>query len=760
VASLNPRGKTPITPRGFKDATRDERRILHWWDANPDANIGVACIELVVLDIDAKHGADPREVLANVDTAGAPIIRTGEAPDRSDEWPNSLPGVRGAHVFFSGEHKTTDRLKIRGVEIRGSGAFVVVPPSVHPSGVPYDGDIPSLDALPAVPGWLLGLVESNGTGAAPAVGARIEHGRQHDELVSLAGSMRARGMNADEIYAALKVVNQTRCEVPGPDENIRRIADSVAKYSPKAKREPSDLSDLVIPDHLLEELENAGVSEADIAGAGSLKDLMKLLGGKESVATKIVKLVEELGVELFHDSADRCFATFTVGHHSETWPVSSQSFKRHVRRSFYERYETAPNGQSIADAVGVLDSKAQFEGPELDVSFRVAGDAQRIVIDLGDAAWRAIEITRSGWKVLDTHPVKFRRSGAMQALPIPVPGGDIDRLRPFVNVGDDDAWRLVVGWLLAALRPGFPYPVLIAHGEQGSAKSTLGRVLRALVDPNVSALRVAPHDVDDLMVSATSSWVVAYDNVSRIPPSLSDALCRLSTGGGLSKRQLYTDQDEVLLDATRPIVINGIEEAAHRGDLLDRALLIEMPLIPESQRQPEDKFWSSFAGVHAEVLGGICDALAAALAHVASVRLDRLPRMADFAKWVAAAEPALGWEPGAFMHSYAGNRTEAHEVAIDSSVIGPALLKVAAAGFKGTASELLDRLEDRAGEKAARSKDWPKSGRALSSELTRLTPNLRHLGYGVDRSREPDAGRRRLVEIIPPATREEEAWVA
>ena len=242
--------------------------------------------------------------------------------------------------------------------------------------------------------------------------------------------------------------------------------------------------------------------------------------------------------------------------------------------------------------------------------------------------------------------------------------------------------------LLAAARPGFPYPILIEHGEQGSAKSTTTKVLRALIDPNRSPLRVAPHDIDDLMVSARVSWVVAFDNISRIPPYLSDALCRLSTGGGLSKRQLYTDSDEVLLEAMRPVILNGIEEAANRSDLLDRALIVEMPVIDEIRRRSEDQFWREFASMHAGILGGLCDALCAALARVACVELERLPRMADFAKWVTAAEPALGWDVGAFLKSYSGNRSDSHNIAVESSPIGAPLVAVADHGFEGTPAVL------------------------------------------------------------------------
>ena len=659
----------------------------------------------------------------------------------------------------------TSKTTIPGVEVRGVGAYIIAAPSVHPSGVLYWGPLPPIDELAPVPDWVPGLLEkASGTnGSAPPVAEHITAGARNAELTSFAGTMRRRGADESTILAALRDMNATKCMPPLPDDEVARIAASVARYppkdAPKPKRDPDELSDLKVPPWLAEELAEAGVSDNEIESAGSLKDLMGLLGGgKQNVATKLVKLVLDADVELFHDPADRAFATFAIGDHRETHALASQPFRRYVRRLFYLAEESAANGQSVTDALGVLEGKACFEGDEHDVNVRVAGDATRILIDLGDDGWQAIEVTRGGWRILDHHPVKFRRTGGMAALPMPAAGGSVEALRPFVNVDPEcDDWKLVVGWLLAALRPGFPFPVLIAHGEQGSSKSTLNKVLRQLVDPNASPLRAAPHDVDDLMVSASASWVVAYDNISRITPALSDALCRLSTGGGLSKRALYTDSDEVLLEAMRPVLLNGIDEVAHRGDLLDRALLIEMPIIAEDKRRGEEAFWADFTAVRAGILGGLCDALACALGRIADVHLDRLPRMADFAAWVTAAEPALGWTDGAFTDAYAGNRADAVEVALDASPICPLLLNVAAAGFEGTATELLaslgaelvGRLGENGAEKAQRAKDWPRNARALRAELDRIAPNLRALGYDVTHNRDGH-DRRRTVTLSAP----------
>src|SRR5207253_9109386 len=187
--------------------------------------------------------------------------------------------------------------------------------------------------------------------------------------------------------------------------------------------------------------------------------------------------------------------------------------------------------------------------------------------DLADKDWRAVEVTGRGWRIVANPPVRFIRPRGLLPLSQPASGGCVAELRDYLNVSSDAAWQLAVAWLVAAFFPHGPYPVLALHGEQGSAKSTMARLLRSLIDPNAAPLRSEPREARDLIISATNGWLVALDNLSHLPPWLSDALCRLSTGGGFATRELYTDSEEVIFDAQRPVILTGIEEVATRSDL-------------------------------------------------------------------------------------------------------------------------------------------------------------------------------------------------
>lgn len=466
---------------------------------------------------------------------------------------------------------------------------------------------------------------------------------------------------------------------------------------------------------------------------------------RKSQATMLVELACD--AELFHTSEGEPYATIPVNEHRETWHLKSRGFRDWLMRHFYEAEGSAPSAQAVQDALGVLNSRARFDGETREVYIRLAEHDGSIYLDLCDENWRAVRITRDGWEVVNDAPIKFRRSRGMLPLPEPVRGGDLNLLRTFINVSDGD-WILVLAWLVAAYRPNRPFPVLALHGEQGSAKSTTARLLRYLVDPNKASLRSEPRDERDLMIAATNGWLVALDNLSRVQTWLSDALCRLATGGGFATRELYANDEEVLFDAMRPVLLNGIEELATRSDLLDRAIVLSLPTIPEDRRRAEAELWRGFEAARPAILGALLGAVGHALRHLESVRLAKLPRMADFALWATAAEDALGLMPGAFMAAYTGNRDAANDLALEASPVAPAIIAFVEREerWAGTATDLLKELNTLAGDDAQRQQGWPKRGNVLSGLLKRLAPNLRAAGINFSRlSRADRKGSRALL---------------
>ena len=447
-----------------------------------------------------------------------------------------------------------------------------------------------------------------------------------------------------------------------------------------------------------------------------------------SQATILIEL--SVGAELFHDADGKGYATIDIDDHRETWPIRSKGFRDWLARMFYMAEQKSANSSAMTDALMTIDGKARYDGAEHVVHLRLAAHGDTIIVDLCDRQWRAIEVTDNGWKVVDNVPVKFIRARGMQALPDPL-RGNLDLLWRFVNITDPDDRRLVLAWLSAAMRPTGPFPLLALQGEQGTAKSSLERLLRSLIDPSVCMLRVPPRDERDLMIAARNGWVIALDNLSGLQPWLSDGLCRLATGGGFATRELYSDADELLIDVQRPIVLNGIDDIATRQDLIDRAIIVNLEPIPDEKRKPETEFWRAFSAAKPAILGGLLDRVTRALREIDHTHLNSLPRMADFALWASAAEPDN--ERGKFMSAYIGNRTSAIEAGLEGSPVATELRKLIddQERWVGTATELLSLLESRATEATTGLRAWPKTPRTLSSQIRRLATGLRFVGVNV-----------------------------
>ena len=378
--------------------------------------------------------------------------------------------------------------------------------------------------------------------------------------------------------------------------------------------------------------------KALFGGADAADDADEPKAASPSQASKMVRLAEEASAKMWHTPEGEPYVTVVILGNRETFALRGKRADQWLRYVYFCAYPgSAPGSQAVSDALNVLRSVAVFGGDVHTVHVRIAAHCDELYIDVGDDHWSTIRVDAKGWTIVHDCPVRFRRPRGMLALPLPLAGGKIGALRPFVNVANDDDFRLLITAMVSMFFEHGPYPVIVLQGEQGSAKSTTGRVVTSLVDPLSTPLRAQPRDGRDLMIAAKNRWLLTFDNLSEVPPWLSDALCRLATGGGYATRELYSDDEEMLFDAQRPVVLTGIEDLVTRSDLLDRAMLFILPHISEEGRQDEQSFWQDFERARPYLLGALLDCLVEALRRLPGQRLARLPRLADFARRGAAA---------------------------------------------------------------------------------------------------------------------------
>jgi hypothetical protein len=492
----------------------------------------------------------------------------------------------------------------------------------------------------------------------------------------------------------------------------------------------------------------------------------KSLNPKNNQSEMLVSLVND--ANLFHTPEGMTFADVLVGDHRETLEIGSEEFSQLMTFRYFKATDRVPSPEPLKSATRLLEARARYQGNQHEVHVRVAKHAGNVYLDLADETWRCVEIGPQGWKVVSGSPIRFRRPKGMKPLPAPQAGGSVYGLRRFVNVASEDHFVLLVCWSVAAIIPSASYSILVLQGEQGSAKSTAATFLRSLIDPNIAPLRSVPRKEEDLHIAAMNSHVLGFDNVSKLPDWLSDALCRLATGAGQGTRQFYTNKGEVLFSAARPIIANGIEHFIEREDLAERSLVIPQLPIPEQQRRTTEDLNKEFNEARPRLLGSLLDLVSHALR--SEITTDWLPRMADFGRNSIACETAI-WPQGTFREAFMKNQDEAVENAIEADQIAATLRRMLLqtmqtmqthnsqdrrASLAGTATTLLgllNQFREESGERA--DGNWPKTGHALSNRLRRAEPFLRRAGIEICRTKEGHGHDRiiRIVMSIPEITK-------
>jgi hypothetical protein len=443
---------------------------------------------------------------------------------------------------------------------------------------------------------------------------------------------------------------------------------------------------------------------------------------------------------LFHSPENEAYATVDCGRHKETHKISSASFEHWLRNEYYRRFKDAPGPNAVVNARLTMTARAMNSDTH-PVYMRFAEHNEKIYVDLGNAAWEAIEIDGKGWKPVKHAPVKFVRPTEMLPLPAPERGGHLDDLRQFVNVASDDDFLLLKAWLLGAVRKS-QHPILALCASSGSAKTTTARVCQRLIDPNTADVNGKPKNGQDLAVAANHRWVLTFDNLSAISRELSDDLCRLATGGTFSTRRLYTNSDESVLRTDRPCIITSITHVAQEPDLVERCITLDCPAIQPTHRRDEELFWKEFHTAHPKILGGLFDAVSTALRHRPSLNLQALPRLAAFARWVAAATSYLGCSPEQWLEIYEDNIDRAVDRRLEDCPVWTAVAALMANRivWEGTAANLLKDLR-RAHSKAAGHQKFPKAPNALSEKLTELAQEFERKHITMERKK---AGRNRV----------------
>ena len=460
---------------------------------------------------------------------------------------------------------------------------------------------------------------------------------------------------------------------------------------------------------------------------------------KRSQADRLIEVCLSQELILFHDQHKTPYARVKQNDVNRIIPIRSRSFRAWLSSLLWQSEQKAPGTEALYSAIHVLEAMAIFDGRMYTLYNRVAPAEDGIWVEMTDDKWRAIKVTAEGWHIVQDPPILFKRYTHQQPLVEPKTGGDPWKFLEFVNIANEDQkTRLtLLCAVISFLIPLIPHVILVVYGIQGSGKTMLFVLIRRIIDPSSVEVLAMPRNETERVQQLDHNWCAFYDNVTNLPYWISDTLCRAATGGGFTKRGLYTDDDDVIYNYKRCLGVSGINIAAQRGDLLDRSLLVGLKDIPEDKRRDEQKFLAEFESCKAEILGSFLDTLSKAIKIYPTINPKRLFRMADYTMWGIAIAIALGKDEEEFMEAYGSKVKGQVEEAAHSSPVATVLMdymETVTKKWEGTPSQLYVALKNHAKDLGipTRQKAWPRAPNVLVRRLNELTPSLKALGLNIE----------------------------
>ena len=454
----------------------------------------------------------------------------------------------------------------------------------------------------------------------------------------------------------------------------------------------------------------------------------------------ITDILKENVKEYFVDEYDEAYVRVKFNDREVILPCRSREFAFWFKKLYHDKHNIVPRKSELIRAIEYAEFMALSDRKIIRSNIRIAKFKNDIWYDLFDEGGRAVKIYPSHFDIENPQTIfKHTVNTGSQAKPktpldLDEARKEFSRLISYFNITDEASKDLLQVYIISCLVPNIPHPILLIHGEPGSGKSTTLRLIRELVDPSKSAhgLLNLPSNPKRMGQTLASNYFSAFDNVDRLQPLQSDLFCRAVSGGEIGREKLTGTNEEIVLSNNHCIALNGINLAATRSDLLDRAIIIDMERISPMGRKDEATFWSDFEKDRPHILGGMFKILSEAMRIYPELPQIQLTRMADFCKWGYAIAEALGIAGDDFLKHYNKNINVANNEAIDNSPVALAVivLMTGKENYENTMTAFLKDMEEKAKvagiEKAVGA--WPKAANQIKKHLNLIKTNLNNLG--------------------------------
>jgi hypothetical protein len=803
VISLKPKSKQPFIP-SWKPFTvsKASKEQLESWFINTDNNIAIITgriSSVFAIDIDGQETynlfSQKIESLSSVDeqlvqsVKDTMKIKTGSGNTnlifRFDPKEFPIGDDELANTILWKDSSSNQQKNHSEIRLKGEGGYIVVPPSIHDNGKGYklvNGINPILLTRTQIE-KIIDLFSKNNDTAndlsqiIEILEPHYNNGIRNDLVLYLSGWLRKLDV---PLEAAEELINELAKEDEEKGNRIRTLHDTykkqdldeIAGYSglklltydcteAESKEKLTKIND-IINQKFGTNNDNKNEDEED----------------EEEEQIDITLLIKEYYVDLFVDQFNNPCIAIKINGHVEVLGLDGQRFKNWLYRFFYENLGKI-SSEKIENTIKVLKAEAEFSENRKRLELRVAkaeSDDFTFYYDLTNSNWSAVKITPQGWTIENNPPILFKRytNQLPQVNPIsPFSSSSVltiddkdntilDKFLGLLNVKDADNKLLLKCYIISLFIPDIAKPVLMLHGEQGSAKTTLQELIKMLVDPSSVKTFTFPQGINELVQQQSHNYVIYYENLSSIKDSISDALCRAVTGSGLSKRKLYSDDDDIIYFFQRCIGFNGINLAATKADLLDRGIIIQLERIPKQNRRKIEDIWKDFEILRPHLLAYIFDIIVKVLQvkQKGGINIPNgLNRMADWEEYTEIISRCMGYREGEFLRVYQDNINIQIDEAIQASPLSMAVVELMDNGKEdedseliGTSTELLLELNEIAETKLKidikKISFWPKSPNQLSRRLNEIKTNLREKGIVIENYRDKKGHRKIKIHKV------------
>jgi hypothetical protein len=736
VFPTTPDGKNPTVEGGFYAATTDHSQIAAWVREPNRKKHNVAfptgaLSGVIVIDADDAEAADRMRA-----KYGEPTVLSAHDHECGGHWYFRHP--RNGKVKSNGGIQP-------GLDRKGDGGYALAPPS---KGKVWVDGIPEIASLPVLPEefWSKSKDAPGDTGAgvedpikdkaAEAIARHVSGmtpGGRHDHMVYACGLF----LNKKLAPQAIEDMLISAWERVGGD-----LAERAATEIPNAVRTTQE--------QLRTGQNVKGGPSMDKLTPGLLDELFTIFGwekGKKSSksegnqAQRLIGYAMAAASELFLDQNGTEHAMID----GAPVPLDSGCYGW-LRRLFWEHEENAATSDLLGTVAGQLRAFAEVSGNERVLHLRAAQHEGAVYLYLGPG--RVVRVDASGWDLDPNPPVMFRRVVNLKELPTPKRDGSLDLLDDFITAREDRDHRLAKAWLVLGLLADINRPILLAHGPQGATKSSVQRVLKNVIDPaRPESLKLRDKDFEQ---NLNKAFIPFFDNVSTISDYMADELSKAVTGSGNAVRKLYADDEDVIREYRRAILLNGLVIPTEKADLIDRILPVALKRVPPEQRKTERRMQALFEERHPALLGAVLDALSGALANHEEIK-DWLPRLADWAEYAIALYRHLGWGGyGGFRNDWSVIEEGQHAVTLEGSALAQAAVAVVEehGTVQKSPSNMLKLLHEAAeseGLNPDKDKDFPKHANWVWRKLVPVVPTLE--SFRITASEGKDADKKRYIRL-------------